>query len=59
MMIFKTESGEQLVAVPKEVYVRLLERDELLMALEQAGVKEWVRYPYALELLAQYKRDVE
>lgn len=47
------------VLVSKEKYAQLLERDEILAALEQAGVKDWVRYEHAMKLHEEYKENVE
>ena len=35
----------------------LLDRDELLTALETAGVTDWVEYPYAVKMVEEWKRE--
>lgn len=35
----------------------LIDRDDLLTALETAGVKDWVEYPYAVDMLEEWRRE--
>jgi hypothetical protein len=36
---------------------KLLDRDDLLVALETAGVEDWVEYPYAVRMLEEWRRE--
>ena len=45
------------VAITKEEYERLKERDTFLSCLEQAGVDNWEGYSYAWELMYEYNNS--
>ena len=48
---------EGMITIKKEVYDKLLERDLLLTALENAGVDNWSGYGEAHELLEQWEKE--
>ena len=53
------QHDDESILISKSKYSELLARDEFLAALEQAGIKEWVRYDYAVKLHEEYKGQVE
>lgn len=42
--------NELLIAVPESEYNKLLERDEFLRSLEEAGVDNWEGYDIAIDI---------
>ena len=48
---------EKTITISVEEYSGLIERDELLCALESAGVENWDGYDFALEILDAARID--
>lgn len=48
-----TMTGENTVVLTRERYEELLESENFLTCLENAGVDNWSGYPYAMELFRE------
>lgn len=48
---------EESVSISKKEYSRLLQQDEWVSCLDQAGVDNWEGIDYAIELYDQYQQD--